>query len=215
MQKHFFYNYEDKNYLVEVTYKRSRTISYRYKGDRFVVYAPYLTSQKSIVKGLDKYAERLIDDNAHLTGENEDYIYVLGKKIYKKNKEIVFSDGSIISFENDEELHKKLKKWFLSLMTRRTRYYEKLMGTYENKVSVRDMTTRYGSNTPSNHSIRYSMVLLHFSVDCIDSIIVHELAHCFIHGHGEDFYKVVYKYYPNYKYAHKKIRKGVFSDDKN
>ncbi len=215
VQKEFYYPYEDKNYLVRVTYKRSRTISYRYKDGLFIVYAPIFTSQKTIIKGLDKYADKLIEENAHLLGENEDYIYILGKKIFKKPGVILFNDGSQITFKDDVELHKKTKAWFLALITRRVRHYEQVMGTYENKVSVRDMNTRYGSNTPRNHSIRFSLVLMHFSLDVIDAIVVHELAHCFVHGHGKDFYSIVEKYYPNYKYAHKKLRKGIFNDQKN
>ena len=215
MKKVYSYDYLGASYTVEVTYKRSRTISYRYRDKRFIVYAPYLTSYKTISKGLDKFAKQLIDDNAHLQGENDEYIYLLGNKYPKSSGVIYFSDDSKITFKNDEELHKKIKKWFLLFITKRVRYYEKMMNTYENKVGVRVMSTRYGSNTPSHHSLRFSYVLVHFTVDVIDAIIVHELAHCFVHGHSKEFYNLVYKYCPNYDYLHKRLRKGIFNDSNN
>ena len=48
------------------------------------------------------------------------------------------------------------------------------------RVSVKKMTSRYGSNSSQTHTVSYSLVLLHYSVEIIDSVIVHELAHDFV-----------------------------------
>lgn len=213
MTKQFTFSYQGNDYPVSVTYKRSRTISYRYKDHGFIVYAPIFTREKTIMDGLNKFAKRLINENAHATGEDKNYIYILGHKYDKNLGYIPFSDGSKLVYEDETDLKKKLKKWFKDYITKRNRMYEKMMGAYENKISVRDMSTRYGSNTPKNHSIRYSLVLMHFSSDVIDAIIVHELAHCFIRGHGKDFYKLVYQYCPNYDKLHYRLRKGIFLDE--
>ena len=41
-------------------------------------------------------------------------------------------------------------------------------------------------------------------------VCVHELAHILVYDHSKEFYDVVYKYYPNYKECHTKLRKGEF-----
>ena len=66
-------------------------------------------------------------------------------------------------------------------MEARHRYYEKIIGVKKPyKVKIRKMTTRYGSNSLTTHSITYSLVLVHYSIDVVDSIIIHELAHAFV-----------------------------------
>ena len=216
----FYYSYENKQYLVCVTYKKSRTISYHFRDGKFVIYAPKRTKKEIIIKGLDKFASRLIDSPFN-KATNEEYLYLLGQRINLSSiSEINFNNGNKITFKNREELNKKLKKWFLEIMKKRTTYYQKLMNISSNiVVKVRKMTTRYGSNSiyrsKNENHITYNTFLMHYCYDIIDAIIVHELAHCFIHGHGNDFYKVVYKYCPNYKQLHKYLVEGDFNGKNN
>lgn len=211
MKKTFLYIYKDKEYEVDVTYKRSHRIAYHFRNGKIIIYCPYLTSQKTIKQGLDKFADKLIDQNVLSKGYGDDYMYLLGHKIIIKDEgEIPFTDGAVIKYKNREDLQKKLKKWFLNVVTNRTKYYEIVMKTYPNKVKVRNMTSRYGSNACHNKTITYSLMMMHFSLEIIDAIVIHELAHCFVSGHQKKFYDVVYKYCPNYDVLHTKLRKGEF-----
>ena len=213
MTKEFTYLYKNISYPVIVQYKRNHCISYHFRDGGFLIYCPPFTSQSRIVQGLDKFAPKLVDENPHLLGRGDDYIYLLGHRVsLQESGEILFGDGSFISYQNSRDLDKKLRQWFLVLMSRRTRFYEAQMGLSSNRVRVRQMTSRYGSNSLGNHSITYALVLMHYSLDVIDAIIVHELAHCLVSGHGPDFYSVVYKYCPQYKHLHQRLRKGVFHD---
>jgi len=207
----FIYKHLDKEYIVNVIHKRTNYIRYKYRDDQFFVTAPLICSNKKISEGIDKYYKKLVIKNPSVSGLTDDYIYILGNKFDIKNrKDIPFSDGTSITFSNKEELMKKLQKWFLTFITSRNRYYEKLMNIPQYKVSVRSMNTRYGSNSISTHSIRYSLILLHYSIEIIDSVVVHELAHHYVRNHSKDFYDVVFKYYPNYKKCHKMLKDGVF-----
>ena len=210
----FFYKHGDETYQVNVKSKKVRSIRYRYRNGAFYVTAPRLTKMSTIVKGLDKFYDRLTIENPHCSGQTDDYIYLLGKKIPLQSEgKINFSDGSSLIYHDKEELDKKLRKWFLDYITYRHRKYEKEMKSYENKVRIRKMYTRYGSNSVGHKSITYSTILMHYTPDVIDSVIVHEIAHCFALGHDEKFYKIVKKYCPNYDYLHKRLRKGIYSDD--
>ena len=214
MVSSFIYVHGDKSYPVSLTTKRVKSIRYRYRDGGFIVTAPILTSKQTIIKGLDKFYDRLTSQNPHCSGQTDSFIYLLGKKIALQSEgKINFSDGSSLIYHNKEELDKKLKKWFLNYIAYRHRAYEKKMKSYENKVRVRKMYTRYGSNSIGKKSITYSTILMHYSPDVIDSVIVHEIAHCFEIGHNAKFYKIVEKYCPNYDYLHEKLRKGIYSDD--
>ena len=209
----FIYKYQDKEYPVIVTRKRMRSIRYTFRDGTFYVSAPYMFAGKGrIVDGLDRFAARLIKADTRGKARGEDYIYLLGTKVQIQNEgEINFTDETTIKYKSSEDLDKKLKKWFLTYIENRHRYYEKLMEIKKPyKVKVRKMSTRYGSNSSQTHSVTYSLVLMHYTSDVIDSVIVHELAHDKVHNHSNKFYDVVYKYCQDYDKLHKRLRKGEF-----
>jgi predicted metal-dependent hydrolase len=57
-----------------------------------------------------------------------------------------------------------------------------------------DMTTRWGSCTVSTGHIRISTRLAGFPDWVIDYVIVHELAHLEVPGHGADFWQLAHRY---------------------
>lgn len=57
-----------------------------------------------------------------------------------------------------------------------------------------DMTTRWGSCTPATGTIRISTRLAKFPDWVVDYVIVHELAHLSVPGHGDDFWQLVQRY---------------------
>ncbi|MEX0848495.1 MAG: M48 family metallopeptidase [Ilumatobacteraceae bacterium] len=57
-----------------------------------------------------------------------------------------------------------------------------------------DMTTRWGSCTPSTSTIRISTRIAAFPDWVVDYVIVHELAHLGVAGHGPDFWALVQRY---------------------
>ena len=50
--------------------------------------------------------------------------------------------------------------------------------------------------------------LIHYSLEIIDSIVIHELAHYYYHDHSHSFYNMVLKYCPNYKELQRKLTYG-------
>ena len=210
MNKSFLYQVDDKTYFVDVTYKRIRNIHFRFDGEKFLISAPRLVSLKQIKSGLDKYAKKLIKRNVKTNAITNEYIYILGKKNDISYPGFLALYDELISFKDEKEFNAKLRKWFLRFMSERTAFYEKVMNAPHYQVKVRQMKSRYGSNNRSSKAITYSMVLLHYSIEIIDSVIIHELAHHFVYDHSANFYKVVYKYCPNYDILRKKLIKAEF-----
>ena len=210
MNKEFIYQVDDKDYRVVVTYKRIRNIHYRFDGEKFLVSAPRLILQKQIRSGLDKYAKKLIKRSVKTNAITDEYIYLLGKKIELSYPGYLSLDESFISYKDEKQLQSRLRKWFLEYLTKRTAFYEKVMNAPHFLVKLRNMKSRYGSNNRQAKTITYSLVLIHYSVEIIDSVIIHELAHHFVYNHSDNFYKVVYKYCPNYDILRKKLIKAEF-----
>lgn len=209
----FVYIIDEKQYRVVVTPKKMTSIRYTYKDGVFKVSCPrFFVSQKQIINGLNKYARKLLNTDVRTFASGDDFIYLLGVKVkIQDSGEINFTNGDKITYKDRNDLEKKLKKWFLPIIENRHRYYESQMNVKKPyQVKLRKMTSRYGSNSSGTHSITYSMILLHYSVEIIDSVIVHELAHEYVRNHSQKFYNVVYKYCPNYTVLHRKLRKGEF-----
>lgn len=210
MNKSFIYCLNNQEYVVSITYKRIRNIHYRFKDGAFEISCHRLTPMSMIKSGLDKYAEKLIKRNAKEQGEGEDYIYLFGQRINLSFPGSLIVMDELIAFENKEQLHKKLRKLFLKYLTTQTEKWAKEMNAPIYQVKVREMRSRYGTNNRATKTITYSMTLLYYSPEIIDSVIIHELTHCFVYDHSDKFYRLLYKYCPNYDMLRKKLIKAVF-----
>ena len=211
MVNELIYYVDDKPYQVEIIYKRMKNIYFRFNGEKFKVTCPRNTKITTIKSGLDKYAKKIISRNVKFNAESDEYIYLFGNKIdLSYPGEINFSDGSVLSYKDNIDLHKKLKKWFLNVLKRRTEYYAKLMHAPSYFVKLRKMKSRYGSNNRNTKTITYSLTLIHYSIEIIDSVVVHELTHCFVYDHSDNFYRLLYKYCPNYDTLRKKLIHAEF-----
>ena len=207
----FFYKVDDKEYLVEVTHKRIRNIHYRFVDGVFKVSCPHITPKSVIVKGLNKFASKMIARGEKSKPIGEDYIYLFGSKIsLQESGEISFTNGDKLVYKDHIDLDKKLHKMFLSILKDKVAYYSSKMGVPLYRVSLRNMKTRFGSNSKKTKSVHFSYVLIHYSHPIIDSVVVHELAHILVYDHSKKFYDVVYKYCPDYDIYRKKLIRGEY-----
>lgn len=77
--------------------------------------------------------------------------------------------------------------------------WEPIMGVEVQRVTLQAMTTRWGSCTPLRRRIRLNTELFRRSPECLEYVLVHELAHFFARGHGAAFKKVMDRYLPNWR----------------
>ncbi len=207
----FFYKVNDKEYEVCVTQKSMKSVRFVFRDNKFIVTCPKFYPKYGIIKGLDKYAEKLIAKGKKEQPLGEDYIYIFGEKIIINNSGKLHIEGyPEFAYKSHEDLLKKIKPIFLTIITNRCRYYEKLMNLPSYRITIRKMTSRYGSNSKTSKHITFATILLHYSLPIIDSVVVHELAHIEVFDHSKKFYDVVYKYCPDYDVLHKKLRKGEY-----
>lgn len=191
--------YNDKEYKIFVKAKAFQRGYYaRFRDGNFYVSTNSLMSEKEIIRLTTKFAPRLLVDEIKAYSLAEKWCYLFGEKVE-------------IDFESDDQLTKYLKKNLLLYLNTRVKEFESQMNIEKPyKISVRNMKTRYGSNSLQTHSLSFQLSLVHFSKDIIDSVIVHELAHDKYHNHQKSFYNEVYKYCPNYWDLKKKLRRRCF-----
>ena len=206
----------NETYKVEMKYSlRRRTVSARYLGGVFYVNSPSRISEKRLLEVLNVLLPDFIRRNKKKGDEafkeediDENGIYIFGE--YQP-----FSDGFIkvfgkyFLFFDKEDFYKKVKKNFLLYLTERSEMYRKMMNIDANySYNVVWKKATFGVNYHKKKRIVYNAMLIHYSPEIIDSVIVHELAHEYEQNHSKNFYNVVYKYYPNYKEVDKKLKKG-------
>ena len=67
-------------------------------------------------------------------------------------------------------------------------------------ITMKYMISRWGSCTPAKSRISMSVRLIHYPMECMEYVLIHEYAHILVPNHSSSFYTVVRKYMPNYKY---------------
>lgn len=80
-------------------------------------------------------------------------------------------------------------------------------GLVPSEWTVRDMTSRWGSCNTRTGKITLNLQLVHYPSVCLEYVILHELAHLKVHGHGPDFKAILDQYMPEWK-ERKKLLNG-------
>lgn len=191
--------------------KHFKRISYRYKNGEFIVNYPLkiLVNKEKVLKEIKEWGIKL-DKKNRLIKESNDFIkmdeynhrfiYILGKRYYlNENSEITFKNINI-KVENKDIFYKRLSKYIYSDLETRFREYERKMDIpIKYNLKLKNTKTRYGSNSKKTNTIYLSYILFPYDLDIVTSTIIHELAHYYVFNHSKEFYKVINKYFKEYK----------------
>lgn len=72
-------------------------------------------------------------------------------------------------------------------------------GLIPSEWTIRSMTSRWGSCNTRTGKITLNLQLVHYPPICLEYVILHELAHLKVHGHGADFKAILDRYMPDWK----------------
>lgn len=163
---------------------------------------------KSKENALYSFADKTIYINGHkypvqfITGVLKPECRISGKTFY-----ILTKDGT--EAENEKAVNDYIKSNLYDYIAERQIHFETLMEVKPHDVKVVHKTTTWGTNNLRTRSISYSSKLMHFNKKVIDYVIIHELAHYYVHGHDESFWRVVERYMPNYKEYKKELKNNA------
>lgn len=164
--------------------------------------------EKSIEKVMSEKKISLFNSSLYI---GKDYIDILGKR----KRLVVLNEGMNATSIDDMVVNKRenidsiLKKFTLNIITQEVRKLEKIMLIpIEHKIKITAMRSCSGKNYYQKKLLTFDKDLIHYSLEIIDSIVIHELAHYYYHDHSPSFYNMVLKYCPNYKELQRKLTYG-------
>lgn len=173
-------------------------------------------AQKSawISKHLDEF--RLISqtNTPHIqvnlvTGDSLPYLgqmYLL--EVIENQKESVEAIGSTIILQvseptNYQRKYDILQKWYYmqakQVFNELIIKYQPIINKPVNHLTIRTMTTRWGSCNPSKGYINLNVRLIQYDLKAIEYVILHELTHLIYRGHDNQFYGYIAQIMPDWK----------------
>ena len=168
------------------------------------------------LKELEKSIEKVMSENKIALFNSspyygKDYIDILGNR----KKLVVLDEGMNSSSIYDmvvrtrEEIPQIIKKYSLEIIKQEVRKYEKIMNIpFEYEIKITNMRSCSGKNYYKKKLLTFDQSLIHFSIEIIDAIVVHELSHYFYQDHSKNFYNIVLQYCPSYRKLIKKLTYG-------
>lgn len=184
MQKEFDWH----NYTVRITKKRVKNVNLRVKQmqpDVIDISIPYSMSYAKAMQMLEEPRMKQWLDN-------------MQKKAEKTSDRLMTSEAA-------DGYRRRLQELLPALFQK----WESRLGVTCNKVTIRDTRSQWGSCSIHNGNISISVWLGAFPVECIEYVVVHELAHLLEAGHNARFYSILDQYYPNWKNCRAQLEKGM------
>ncbi|AXI27439.1 peptidase [Gemella sp. ND 6198] len=148
----------------------------------------------------------------YVTGEK---FYIFGKerKLLVENADknfLVISNSIILGItdKTDKEkfMGRKLRQVLLTEAREFVKHYERIMNVKVNELRIKKMKTRWGTCNIEKQRIWVNEELTKYPIECLEHIVVHEMTHLLETHHTPRFYKLLGKFYPNYKENDKLLR---------
>ncbi|NMM94766.1 M48 family metallopeptidase [Bifidobacterium oedipodis] len=89
------------------------------------------------------------------------------------------------------------------------RKWQPIIGRAPTRITLRVMTTRWGSCTPKTGRIRLNLQLGLMSPQLLEYVLVHEMTHLWERGHGPGFQRRMSTYLPNWKQLRRELNRCV------
>lgn len=202
--------------IVSVSIPYSTTYSYAYQ---------FLVRKRDwIISQLKKINSNLEKDSCHF--ENDGNIFILGENYplivnpSDKNK-VIFNKSSINNDKNNcFEIYTKdtnplfvkqlfirwCKKYFLDFFTNRLNfmYSQIFKNLTPPPIKLKTMKSMWGNCNYVKKVVTLNLYLAKTPIECIDYVIIHELAHLIHHNHGKEFHNLMDTLLPDWK-ARKKM----------
>ncbi len=171
----------------------------------------WIRRQKEKFENQERQSER-----EYVSGET---LYLWGKQYFlrveysgKGNSLILSGDEAILTVRKESTAKQRdtfVKEWYRSLLKEEVEKYlpkwEKKTGLYSSSWQSKYMTTRWGTCNTNTKKIWLNLQLAKKPVDCLEYVILHELAHLKVRNHGADFVAILDEYMPNWRDIRKKL----------
>ena len=182
-----------------------------------------------IRKQQEKFAvQERQSEREYVSGET---LYVLGKQYflrveysYKGNSLVLSGEEAILTVRKESTSKQReafVNEWYRALLKEKIEIYlpkwEKTTGLYCDSWQTKYMTTRWGTCNANSRKIWLNLQLAKKPVECLEYVILHELAHLKIKGHNKEFVALLDKYMPYWRDTRKLLNelKLDYMEDNN
>ena len=83
--------------------------------------------------------------------------------------------------------------------------WQPILGVQVRKMFVQHMRTKWGSCNPLTGTIRLNTELAKKPRECLEYIVVHEMAHLLERNHGDRFVALMDRYMPRWQFFRQKL----------
>ena len=149
-------------------------------------------------------------ERQYVSGES---LYVWGKQYflqveysYKGNVLTLSGDKAILTVRKESSSKQResfVNEWYRNLLKQEVAKYlpkwEKTTGLYCSSWQSKYMTTKWGTCNPTSKKIWLNLQLAKKPVECLEYVILHELAHLKVHNHGPEFTAILDQYMPYWR----------------
>ena len=149
-------------------------------------------------------------ERQYVSGET---LYVWGKQYflqveysYKGNALTLSGDKAILTVRKESSPKQRgsfVNEWYRSLLKQEVAKYlpkwEKTTGLYCSSWQSKYMTTKWGTCNPTSKKIWLNIQLAKKPIECLEYVILHELAHLKVHDHGPEFTAILDQYMPYWR----------------
>lgn len=170
-----------------------------------------------IKKQQEKFAKQPRQcEREYVSGET---LYVFGQQYflrveysYKGNSLVLEGNEAILTVRKESTPKQReafVNEWYRSLLKEKIAIYlpkwEKITGLYCDLWQTKYMTTRWGTCNTNTRKIWINLQLAKKPIECLEYVILHELAHLKVHNHNKDFVAIMDQYMPYWREIKSKL----------
>ena len=171
----------------------------------------WIKKQKEKFNTQPRHSER-----QYVSGET---LYVFGKQYflrieysYKGNSLVLSGNDAILTVRKESTVKQRenyVNEWYRELLKEKISLYlpkwEKATGLYCNSWQTKYMTTRWGTCNIEKKKLWFNLQLAKKPLECLEYVILHELAHLKEKTHNKDFIAILDAYMPNWREVKSKL----------
>lgn len=159
-------------------------------------------------------------ERQYVSGET---LYVFGQQYflrveysYKGNSLVLSGNDAILTVRKESTVRQResyVNEWYRELLKEKISLYlpkwEKTTGLHCDSWRTKYMTTRWGTCNIEKKRLWFNLQLAKKPLECLEYVILHELAHLKEKTHNKDFVAILDSYMPNWREVKSKLNNST------
>ena len=213
---------------VKIVHKAIRNLYLRLKDEEILATAPFLMPDFEVYRFIERKRDWIYKTHERMKqkqaasriydGSNVFFIYDTPYRLIRslgKSSASIGDHTVFLSYRDDSEdaIRYLYKKTDRELLIKAECYLNKHLPFLRDygyhlipELRCRVMTSKWGVCYTKKNRITISSYLIHYPLECLEYIIVHEMTHFIVPNHSRRFYELLAGRMPDYKNAQKRLK---------